>query len=240
MIGSFLLWVWVWILGTFLATLAVALSIPFNPWTDPKRVVVGYLSQAWGRGVMWVLPGITIEARGFEHLKGGPVMLVPNHSSISDVIMLLAALPQFKFMAKAPIFWIPPIGWHLYLAGYIRAGTGEETDAPRVLAQCLKWLKLGCHILWFPEGHRSKDGEVKRFKNGAFVAAKQAGVKVVPVAISGTPSVIKNRSLRYYFKGIRVQITLLPPFEVDGEPRAAAAKARELVAQQVKLQRATE
>ncbi len=240
MIGSFLLWAWVWLLGTFLSTLAVILSIPFNPWTDPKRQVVGYLSQAWGRGVMWVLPGITIEAHGFEHLKGGPKMLVPNHSSISDVIMLLAALPQFKFMAKAPLFWIPPIGWHLYLAGYIRAGTGEESDAPRVLAACLKWLKLGCNVLWFPEGHRSFDGEVKRFKTGAFVAAKEAGVQVVPVAMTGTPRVVKNKSLRYYFKGIRVQITLLPGFEVDGEPKAAAQKAREIVAKQVALQRATE
>ncbi|GEM_PF-1344209 len=240
MIGSFLLWAWVWILGASLSTLAVILSVPFNPWTDPKRVVVGYLSQAWGRGVMWVLPGITIEARGFEHLKGGGVMLVPNHSSISDVIMLLAALPQFKFMAKAPLFWIPPIGWHLYLAGYIRAGTGDESDAPRVLHACRKWLKLGCHVLWFPEGHRSFDGAVKRFKTGAFVAAKEAGVKVVPVAITGTPSVIKNRSLRYFFKGIRVQITLLPGFTVDGEPKAAAQRAREIVAKQVALQRATE
>ena len=240
MIGSFLLWTWVWILGTFLTTLALVLSIPFNPWTDPKRTVVGYLSQAWGRGVMWVLPGITIEATGFEHLKPGPVILVPNHSSISDVIMLLAALPQFRFMAKAPLFWIPPLGLHLRLAGQIKAGTGEEGDQGRVLDDCAKQLKVGNHILWFPEGHRSFDGVVKRFKTGAFVAAKQSGVKVVPVAITGTPSVIKNKSLRYYFKGRRVQITLLPGFPVDGEPKAAAGKAREIVAAQVAVQRARE
>ena len=167
-------------------------------------------------------------------------MLVPNHSSVSDVIMLLAALPQFKFVTKAVLFMIPPIGWHLRLAGNIRAGTGKEDDGPRVLSTCAKWLKLGCHVLWFPEGHRSSDGEVKRFKTGPFVAAQQAGAKVVPVAISGTPNVIKNKALRYNFKGIRVQITLLEPFEVGEDARAAASKARELVARQVAVQRATE
>ena len=185
MIGSFLLWVWVWSLGSFLAVLGLLSSIPFNPWTDPKRTVMGWLAQMWGRGTMWVIPRVTIEARGFEHLTKGPVMMVANHNSVSDTTMLLAALPPFKFLVKSSMFFLPPIGIHLWLAGYIRGGTGAANDHARVLASCLKWFERGCHVLWFPEGTRSRDGQVQRFRSGAFYAAKQAGVKVVPVAITG-------------------------------------------------------
>ena len=238
MIGSFLLWVWVWALGTVLAVLGILSSIPFNPWTDPKRVVMGILAQLWGRGIMFALPGVTLEARGFEYLKHGPVMLVPNHNSVSDTTMLLAALPPFKFLVKSSMFFLPPLGIHLWLAGYVRGGTGAEKDSERVIAHCMKWLKTGCHVLWFPEGTRSSDGVVHRFKSGPFVAAKRAGVKVVPVAISGTREVLYPRTLRYYFQG-RIQITLLPPFEVDGEPKDAAAKARQMIVDQVAVQRST-
>jgi 1-acyl-sn-glycerol-3-phosphate acyltransferase len=238
-IGSFLLWVWVWSLGTFLTVLGIVSSIPFNPWTDPNRVVMGWLGQLWGRGTMWVIPRVTIEARGFEHLGKGPVMMVANHNSVSDTTMLLAALPAFKFLVKSSMFFLPPLGIHLWLAGYIRAGTGAEGDSQRVIDDCVKWLKRGSHVLWFPEGTRSSDGKVNRFKSGAFYAAKQAGVKVVPVAISGTREVLYPRTLRFIFKG-RIQITLLPGFTVDGEPKDAADQARELVMNQVAAQRATE
>jgi 1-acyl-sn-glycerol-3-phosphate acyltransferase len=237
-IGSVLLWIWVWTLGTTLGLLSIILFIPFNPWTDPRRVVHHWLSQAWGRGVMWVLPGITIEARGYEHLLKGPVLLCPNHNSVSDIIMLLAAMPRFKFLAKTTNFWTPPIGWHLRLAGYIRAGTGDEADSPRVMRECLHWLKLGEHVLWFPEGTRSDDGAVKRFRKGPFAVAKQAGVPVVPVALTGTRQVIGKKSLRYHFR-VRVQITLLEPFKVEGELKDAAQLCRERIAAQVAIQEAS-
>ena len=240
MIGSFLLWVWVWSLGSFLTALGVLSSVVFNPWIDPRRRVMGWLGQMWGRGTMWVIPRVTIEARGFEHLKRhGPVMLVANHNSVSDTTMLLAALPAVKFLVKSSMFFLPPIGIYLWLAGYIRGGTGAENDHARVLAECQKCFRLGSHVLWFPEGTRSPDGQVQRFHSGAFHAAKLAGVKVVPVAISGTREVLYPRTLRFIFTG-RIQITLLPPIEVDGDPKAAAERARELIINQVAAQRATE
>jgi 1-acyl-sn-glycerol-3-phosphate acyltransferase len=238
LIGSLLLWIWVWCLGTVLATLSLVLYIPFNPLIDRKRVVHHWLSQSWGRGVMWMLPGMTIEAQGFEHLLKGPVILCPNHNSVSDIIMLLAALPRFKFVAKTANFLTPPLGWHLFLSGYVRAGTGGEGDSKRVTAQCLKWLKLGEHVLWFPEGHRSNDGKVQRFHKGAFAIAKQAGVPVVPIALTGTRQVIAKRSLRYHFH-VRIQITCLEPIRVEGELKDEAQKCRELVAAQVAKQEAT-
>jgi 1-acyl-sn-glycerol-3-phosphate acyltransferase len=237
-IGSLLLWIWVWCLGTLLSLVSVVLYLPFNAFTDPRRVVHHWLSQSWGRGVMWMLPGITIEAQGFEHLLKGPCIICPNHNSVSDIIMLLAALPRFKFVAKTTNFLTPPLGWHLFLAGYVRAGVGAQSDSARVVGQCLRWLKAGEHVLWFPEGTRSQDGKVQRFRKGAFAVAKEAGVPVVPVALTGTRQVIGKKSLRYHFH-VRVQITCLEPMRVDGELKEAAARCRERVAAQVARQEAT-
>jgi 1-acyl-sn-glycerol-3-phosphate acyltransferase len=212
------------------------LSIPFNPWTDPKRLVMDWLAQLWGRGIFWALPRVTIEATGFQHLQSGPVMVCPNHNTVADTAMMLAVIPPVKWVVKTPVFFVPGIGLHLWLAGYIRAGTGKEGDSARVIATCLKWFKRGCHVLWFPEGTRSPDGKMLRFRTGPFHAAKQAGVKIVPVAISGMREVLPPRSLRYVFTG-RIQITFLPGFEVD-DPKAAANKAKEMIATQIAIQTA--
>ena len=228
MIGSFLLWAWVWLWGTFCALAGTLLFIVFNPLVDPKRVVVSYASAAWAKGIMLMLPGIKIETTGLELLSQEPLMLCPNHNSVSDMIMLMASLPRIKFVAKWPLFYVPPLAFQLRAAGYVQGGKGEEGSLDRVIGQTSRWLKRGCHLVWFPEYTRSPDGEVKRFKQGPFVAAKQAGRRVAPVAITGTRQVLGNKSLRYHFK-VQVKIDILEPIAVGDDPKDAAKLARSRV-----------
>ncbi len=227
MIGSFLLWTFVWLWGTCCAIGGFLLRIVFNPLVDPRGVMTCYASKAWAKGILFWMPNVKIRAEGLERLSAGePLMLTPNHASISDMIMLMSALPPtFKFVAKSPLFYVPPLAFQLRAAGYIRAGGTDEDASKRVVEQCVKRLKQGSHVIWFPEGHRSPDLEVKRFKSGPFHVAKLAGVKVAPVAISGTRDVIANKSLRYHFTA-KVGIRILEPFTVEGEPREAAKRAR--------------
>lgn len=229
MIGSFLLWTWVWLWGTCCAIAGGLLFIIFNPLVDPKRVVVSYASMAWAKGIMLVLPGIPIEVTGNQYLRE-PLMLCPNHNSVSDMIMLMAALPRLKFVAKWPLFYVPPLAFQLRAAGYVQGGVGEDGAVSRVIGGCAKWLKRGCHMVWFPEYTRSPDGEVQRFKQGPFVAAKQAGVRIAPVAITGTRQVLGNKSLRYQFK-VQVKIDILEPLTVADDPKETAKLARQRVVQ---------
>src|SRR4051812_33388332 len=110
-IGSFFLWLWVFVLAGVISLAGLVLFLPFRPWVDPKRGVMEWLSGLWGKGVMRVLPGIDLEVSGLEYLRNAtePFVIVPNHSSVADVIVLLAVFPHFKFISKMPFFWLPPL-----------------------------------------------------------------------------------------------------------------------------------
>jgi 1-acyl-sn-glycerol-3-phosphate acyltransferase len=227
-IASLLLWVWVGIWGTVIALLSSLAFIPFNPWVDPKRRVILYLSGLWGWGVLlYVRRFLNVDVYGLEKIKG-PCVIVPNHDSVADIITFLGVLPNFVFVAQRYVFFIPPLGIQARLSGYVQASSSE--GGTRVLEQCLRWLSRGMPLLMFPEGTRSPDGEVHRFRQGPFVVAQRAGVPVVPVSISGTRTIIRKGAGQFTLRG-RVIVKVLEPFMVEGETRAAAQKARVLVQQ---------
>ncbi|MBU8895226.1 1-acyl-sn-glycerol-3-phosphate acyltransferase [Corallococcus sp. M34] len=230
---SFLLWSWVVLSGLVLSLVGLVLSVPFNPWVDPQRRMMERLNQLWGKGVLWVMPGIGIEVRGLEHLRAagaGPFVICPNHQSVADIPLMLAVVSPVKTIAKASVFWLPPVGLQLRLAGHVPSGRGEAGGAERVLSRCQAWLRRGVSILVFPEGTRSCDGQVLRFGQGPFVLAARAGVPVLPVAIAGSDGVVAKGRFLFGFKGhIRVQI--LPPVPVEGEPKAVASRVRSLIVQ---------
>src|SRR5687767_14597485 len=114
---------------------------------------------------MLVLPGVKMELLGVDRLRQAtePFVIVSNHQSIADIIILLAYLPRFKFVAKPALFKIPAMGLHLWLAGYIRASRGEPGGSERVLRQAQRWLRRGEHVMVFAEGTRSVDSQLLRF-----------------------------------------------------------------------------
>jgi 1-acyl-sn-glycerol-3-phosphate acyltransferase len=227
LLGSVLIWSWILVWGTLLAVAGLLLFLPFNPWVDPQRRMMERLNWLWGRGAFWAAPGITVELVGGEWLKAnpGPYVICANHASVTEIPLLLSLLPPLKTIAKAPLFWTPPLGLQMRLAGHIPAGRGEAGDAERVVEHAKRWLGRGVHILVFPEGTRSPDGRVQRFGQGPFVLAARAGVPVLPVAISGTHQVLPKSTFLYRLRGhLRVQV--LEPVKVEGEPRVVASRVR--------------
>jgi 1-acyl-sn-glycerol-3-phosphate acyltransferase len=152
-------------------------------------------------------------------------VLCANHQSAADIIMLLAACPHMKFIAKRSLFWVPPIGWSMWLAGYVIAGDGDSASAQRAMDDALRWLARGCHVLTFPEGTRSPDGKLMRFRQGAFVLARQAGTQVVPMAISGTRALLEKRAFSFHPSG-PVRIEFLEPLDVEPDAKRSASRAR--------------
>ncbi|MCI0569705.1 MAG: 1-acyl-sn-glycerol-3-phosphate acyltransferase [Myxococcaceae bacterium] len=228
-IGSLLFWSWVLLWGSVIAVLGLLLFVPFNPWTDPRLRVMGALTRLWGWGAFRMVPGFRVEVVGLERLGPGqgPYVLCPNHQSFADVPLLLMALPQFKFIAKTPLFWTPPLGLQMRLAGYVEASRGEAGGAERVLARSIAWLRRGVHVLVFPEGTRSPDGRVQRFGQGPFALAQRAGVPVVPVAVMGTRKLVPKGDFRFDFSEAgNVRIEILEPIPPTGEARELASRAR--------------
>ncbi|HXN40435.1 MAG TPA: 1-acyl-sn-glycerol-3-phosphate acyltransferase [Myxococcaceae bacterium] len=231
---SILLWAWVGLSCALLSLIGLILFVPFNPWTDPRREMMEFISRLWGKGIAYVLRGIAIRVTGRENLSAcpGPFVICSNHQSVADIPLLLAVLPPFKFIAKPALFWLPPLGLQLRISGYIPAAGGEPGGAERVLSQAQSWLRRGVHILVFPEGTRSRDGRILRFRQGAFALAQRAGVPVLPVAITGTRRVIPKGSFAFRFVG-KVHVEILRPVGVDEDPKAVASRVRGLLQEAV-------
>jgi 1-acyl-sn-glycerol-3-phosphate acyltransferase len=225
-IASFLLWVWVLLWGTTIAVVSTVLFIPFNPLVDPKRRVILFMSGLWGWGVLlYVRLFLPVTIEGAEKIKGACI-ICPNHDSVADIITFLGVLPNFAFVAQRYVFWIPPLAIQARLSDYVKAETSE--GGTQVLEHCLRWLKRGVPLLMFPEGTRSPDGEIHRFRQGPFVVAQRAGVPVVPVCITGTRRIIAKGAKHFTLSG-RVIVKVLDPFMVEGSTKEAAQKARVMV-----------
>ncbi|MCK4777491.1 MAG: 1-acyl-sn-glycerol-3-phosphate acyltransferase, partial [Actinomycetia bacterium] len=101
-------------------------------------------------------------------------------------MVCFAALPPFFGMAKSELFYIPSFGTHLRRAGFIRVRRNRTDDLLAAYEEAASKLKSGAYMQIFPEGTRTVDGKIKKFKIGAFKLAVQANVPVIPVTISGT------------------------------------------------------
>ncbi len=176
------------------AQLAAAVTLPF----DPRRIIVGRLARIaavvgaklhplWKFRVLGKLPSPSPRR----------AVMVSNHRSLSDPL-LIAHLPwEMKFLAKASLFRVPILGWVLRLAGDVPLVRGTSASAKRAMAHCATWLRRGVPVLIFPEGTRSTDGQLGPFKDGAFRLAIDCAAEVLPVAVIGTDQAIHKHDWRF-------------------------------------------
>jgi 1-acyl-sn-glycerol-3-phosphate acyltransferase len=114
------------------------------------------------------------------------------------------------------------------ISGYIPARIGQKDANEKVGADMKMWLGRGVNVIVFAEGTRSPDGKLQRFRQGPFAIAREAGVKVLPVAFHNTRSILPKNSWIYSFK-TEVLIRLMPPIEVTADPKETASLARQKV-----------
>lgn len=166
-----------------IALLVWAVTTPF----DRNGRILHLFSCAWAQLYFWVNPMWRLKVEGREHLpwEGGAV-LVSNHESVADILVLFGLFSPFKWVSKQSNFKIPLIGWNMRLNRYVPLVRGSRESVLKMLRECEKWLARGVPVLMFPEGTRSPDGHVQPFKDGAFHLAMKAKVPIVPIALSGT------------------------------------------------------
>lgn len=210
---STLLWIFVAITAIlfFIVDLVVWL---FTFWWDKKLRFVHLYSTYWAMFYIRINPGWQVRMEGLEKIdKETAYVIVTNHQSAFDIILLYGLYTHFKWVAKKELAKVPVIGWNLILNRCILLDRASQASAKKMIANGLRNLKMGNSLLIFPEGTRSKDGQVKRFKEGAFLLAQQAKVPILPVVIEGSkdifpsPAVINLRQ--------KLQIKVLDPIPVD-------------------------
>jgi 1-acyl-sn-glycerol-3-phosphate acyltransferase len=207
-----------------------------------RTTVVFWFGQLWARAHLKVM-GIAPVYSGLEHALGtAPRIFLPNHLSTLDIWVMVPVLPlTTRFVSKRTIFWIPVLGQAMAVAGFIPIDRQDRSSAIRSLSRATETIRGGASVILFPEGTRSRDGKLARFKRGAFHLALEAGVPVVPVAISGTFDVVKPRSI--VVRPGRVAVTFLPPIDVAGyagDLEGLMAKVRSEIASRLPAEQLSE
>ncbi len=194
-LASALFWAFLGLSSALLFVVAVvvwAVSRPF----DPNGRVQHLYSCAWAQLYFWVNPAWRLRVEGREKLPWrGPAVLVANHESLGDILVLFGLYRPFKWVSKAENFRLPFIGWNMRLNRYVPLVRGDRESIARMMDDCRRWLDRGVPVLLFPEGTRSPTGEVRAFKDGAFRLAAEARCPVYPIAIAGTARTLPKHGL---------------------------------------------
>lgn len=191
----------------YIATfIALVVCYPF----DKKRVVVHTISK-WITDVFFGLPPhMSREVIGMENIDPKQqYVIVLNHNSMVDIMSIYNLPLVFKWVSKKEVYKIPIVGRLLLAHGDIVINRASAKEAMQLVHQKGKeWLAKGACVSIFPEGTRSKDGEIHNFKAGAFILAKDAGVPILPVVLDGTNWVTRGWKMNWRNK---ITIRVLPP-----------------------------
>ena len=204
---SLLFYIYVLVELTFFFILSVIALVVCFPFDKPRRVVHS-LSRAICM-CFWLVPLTWRRTiRGREKIDPKtPYVIVINHNSMADILALYFLPLNFRWVSKREVFRMPYIGPMLTLHGDIAIDRGRGAEAMRKVVEDGKmWVSRGVSIAMFPEGTRSKTGEIERFKLGAFALAKEAGVAILPVVFDGTRDVLKKNYLVNWRNHLKISV----------------------------------
>ena len=186
------------------SALVLVVTWPF----DKSRRAVHELSRVLVHLFFGVPPLWRFRVEGLEHVdRSRSYVIVLNHQAMTDIPALYCVPLNFRWVSKREVFRIPFFGQFLRLHGDICIDRGHAS------------------VAIFPEGTRSKDGEIHRFKAGAFELARKAGVEILPVVLDGTTTLVKRNRLFNWRNTIRVKV--LAPVPAG---QVAATDTKELMA----------
>jgi len=188
----------------------IALALCFAAFSKDKIKTFQMAAQLWSRLLIF-FSGVKVTTQGLENIPPDqPMILVSNHQSAADIPILLAYLPvHFRFAVKKELFSIPIFGWYLREADHFSVDRQAVLSAYKILTQMIRILKAGGKVLIFPEGTRSWDGTLGKFKRGSLMAAFQSGAPVIPVAISGSFNILPRGAK--LFKPVKVKLSVGKP-----------------------------
>lgn len=198
--------------------------------TTGRRDLTWSFAKARARDLARLL-GVQVTVHGAEHLaSGGPFVLTPNHQSHLDILALLGFLPgRTRFAAKRELWRHPIVGGVLDTLDMVPI----DRDSPEVAIAALGRADgTAGSLVVFPEGTRSRDGQLREFKKGAFVLAIRAGLPVVPVICRGTRRLMPRGSRLTVVPG-PVEIIVEQPIPTAGlsydDRDALAAQVRAVI-----------
>jgi 1-acyl-sn-glycerol-3-phosphate acyltransferase len=150
------------------------------------------------KGVMFFVraAGVRVRVVGLQRIPPGTCLFAANHTSSADAPAVVGAIPRrIAILLKESLFKWPIVGQAFWSAHFIPVKRDAHESAIASVEKATEALRAGQSFLIYPEGTRSPDGRLQRFKKGAVMMAINAGVAIVPVACSGAQKIMEKRSL---------------------------------------------
>jgi 1-acyl-sn-glycerol-3-phosphate acyltransferase len=207
----------------FLASLPVLWAVSAVIWLvalpfDPRRRAMHAFTCWWGAHYVGLVRAWEVTVEGREHIDPGRTyVLAPNHQSALDILLLFRIHRHFKWISKREAFKLPIVGWVLWMNDYVGVVRGDPRSIQRMMEDCTRHLQNGSSIMIFPEGTRSRDGRLRKFKHGAFTLACKARVPVIPIAIEGSFTALPKSALLLQSppqgKRLQIVVRILEPID---------------------------
>src|SRR6266545_4989136 len=198
---------------------------------DRNRVVAGRFLRFVGVAISMTFPPWRLRVEGRWPERKGPFVVVANHQSMLDILMLSRLPREMKWVAKEALFKVPWVGWMLRMSGDIPIRRGDAESGGEALGRAKEYLARGMNVMMFPEGTRSAKGTLLPFKSGAFRLALEAGVPVLPVAVHGTAEGMPKGGP--WVRPCRAFARILEPVETAGRGVEATVALRDEVRRRI-------
>ncbi len=192
---SLVFWLFVAVTSLLLYPVAVAVwatTVLF----DRRLVLLHRFTCFWASLYTWLNPVWRVRIAGREKIRSGVAyVMVANHQSLLDILVLFRLFVHFKWISKEEIFRIPCIGWNMRMNRYVALRRGDRASIAEMMQASERTIEEGSSIMMFPEGTRSSTGRLQPFKHGAFSLALRTGAPLLPIVVEGTARALPKRGL---------------------------------------------
>jgi len=232
------LWIYFFVLTSIVILVPVAILIrlftyPFDKNLKLIRLVYCFVSRLY----LFLSPLWKIRIEGKENFHGQKVyVIISNHQSMLDIVVIQNLYRHFSWVSKAENFGYPFLGWLMKISGDIKLERDNPQSFAKLVRNCSRKLSSGNSIIIFPEGTRTPDGEIKRFKEGAFRIAQLSKMPILPIVIDGTREVLpKTGILMKASSKFRIRVLNEIPYELfkDETPRKIADNLKQLMSDEL-------
>ena len=195
------------VLSSIIVTPFFLLVWLFTFWWDQRRVAAHFMGTFWAWLFQAILPYWKLELEGRKKIPWNrSVVLVSNHRSQVDILALYKIRRPFKWTSKTENFRMPFVGMVLSLTRSIPVDRESLRSGSKLISRAQAEMARGSSILLFPEGTRSRTGEMRIFKEGAFLLAKRTKSPIIPIVHTGSENTFPGGSWIMGRAHIRIRV----------------------------------
>ncbi len=178
---------------------------------------LGYIIPKWWARIFCLFTLVRVKVVGRENIsQGQSYVFVANHQGAYDIFAIYGYLGHnFRWMMKKALEKIPLVGYSCRVSGHIYVDNSSPHAIKETMETAEKRLAGGMSVVVFPEGSRTPDGKLKRFKRGAYILATEFNLPVVPITIDGAYDIMPRTSILPHWG--KITLTIHKPIEADAQ-----------------------